>query len=71
MIELTHQSYESFMNMPYKFFENFYTWKTDMERDKIKRQKTELENQQKLQTKIKAEHHQNQTKNRLKQQYKR
>jgi hypothetical protein len=64
-MELTGQSYDTFMEMPWLFFEDFYKWKVDMEKEKNKRNKAELENQQSLQRKIKAEQSQRNTRQRL------
>lgn len=53
------------MMMPLKFFEDYYKWKMDMEKEKIQRQKSEIENQKKLNAKIKGESHLKNTRNRL------
>ena len=59
------QPFESLMMMPLKFFEDYYKWKMDMEKEKIQRQKSEIENQKKLNAKIKGESHLKNTRNRL------
>lgn len=66
LFELTHHSYESIMEMPHLFFESYYAWKMNLEQEKYKKQKSELDNQQKLQVKLKAEQHQQNIKNKLK-----
>ena len=47
-MELTGQSYESLIQMPFSLFDEFYTWKVDMEKEKLKRQKSELDQQRQL-----------------------
>ena len=54
------------MNMPNLFFENFYKWKTEMEREKGMRQKDELKKQKDLQTKIKGQQYLNTARQRIK-----
>lgn len=66
-MELTHQSYESFMCMPYGFFDSFDKWKTDMVKEQNQRNKKELDEQQKIQNKLKGQQHLAQTRSRLKQ----
>jgi hypothetical protein len=54
------------MEMPHLFFEAYYSWKMNLEQEKYKKQKSELDSQQKLQIKLKAEQHQQTIKNKLK-----
>ncbi len=66
MMEMTGQSYESLMGMPHQKFENFFKWKTDMEREKETRQKKEIESQNYTMRKQKAEQNMNMSRHRLK-----
>jgi hypothetical protein len=53
------------MIMPLKFFDDYYKWKIDMEKEKIQRQKSEIDTQKKLNAKIKGESHLKNTRQRL------
>lgn len=64
-MELTHQTFSSLLEMPYSFFEEFYNWKIDIEKEKIKRQKNEFEQQKKLNTQLEGKRKINETKSRL------
>ena len=69
MMEITDQSYDSLMNMPYPFFESYLKWKTDMERDQGLRHKKEIEKQKTLQNQIKGKQTIAANRSRLKSEY--